>query len=91
MKKNFWLSWYHDKNMSGYGTAFPSWVSGESPRGKMICAAIKAKDENEAWEIVEKSYAERPVVLARGFCQEREKSWSPFSDRFPKADWMVWE
>lgn len=89
--KNFWLSWFHHKSMSGYGLAFPSWVSGESPWGKTICAAIKATGEEEAWEIVEKSYAERPVVLARRFCNEQEEGWSPFNDRFPKADWMTWE
>jgi len=87
----FWLSWYQLPEMGAFTLYWPWWVSGSfSGGGTTICAAVMAKDEEEAKSVVWNAFDTPPEGLAWRFCNEREPGWSPFGDRFPKADWMEW-
>ena len=94
--KPFWVSWY------GKGTTFqfeyhgPWWIAGETeeiePR-KIFCAAVMAEDANEAWMVIVDGHDREALAeerVEKRFASRRNKNWSPFSDRFPAAEWMKW-
>jgi len=106
MKNKYWISWYHKQEFSGFELHSPWWITGYNFEGDAtICAAVKATDEIKAMEIVRNSYDVPPGIgslsnipvsfyaIEWRFCEERPLDWSPFSDRFPKAEWMeqCWE
>lgn len=86
----YWVSWY------GTGVGFelnsPWWVSGErlSDDAPTICAAVVAEDEDGARAVVETAHDE-PVTPEWRFVEERPDNWTPFNNRFRRADWMVWD
>jgi hypothetical protein len=89
---NYWVSWYHKKNHSPFEIHSPWWISGEDENGSLtICAAIKAHDQHHARSIILSSYDDLPDNLQFRFFEERPYGWIPFTDRFPKAEWMKWE
>lgn len=96
-KKYFWTSWYHSAVLTAFELHHPWWISGYRPgnsnvdplSAQTICAAIEAETEEEAKEIVLKSYDTPPEDLEWRFVTE--KYGSPFSERFPRADWMQWD
>lgn len=89
---NYWISWWHEPSFSPFELYSPWWISGEAHDGaQSICAAIKAIDEHDARCIVLNSYDSLPDKLRFRFNSYREKDWTPFSDRFQKADWMKWD
>ncbi len=60
--------------------------------GKRMKMKVLAEDEQSAKEKVLRSYdvyLPADAVTWR-FVEERPDDWSPFGDRFPKADWMQW-
>ena len=88
---NYWISWWHDKEFSPFELHSPWWVSGEAhDDAKSICAAIKADNEHEARQIVLACYDSLPDTLRFRFNEQKENDWSPFNERFPKAEWMKW-
>jgi hypothetical protein len=90
--KNFWVSWY-DKNYGQWELHWPWWVSGcrLSDDARTICAAVRAESADHAMIIIENAHDEpRPLPLEWRFVSTRAPDWSPFSDRFPRADWMKW-
>ena len=97
--KTFWLSWY------GNGWPFtldtPWWISGyrffadenakdDEFQQPTICAAVRAESKEAAKEIILAAHDARPSNLEWRFVDERPADWSPFTDRFPRADWMQW-
>ncbi len=93
MKKPYWISWY-----SPPGEVFeihsPWWISGyvcDEHETDIICAAIIAKDEEDAEKIICDSYDTKGLPLSFRFVNERPKDWSPYCDRFQKCDWMKWD
>lgn len=92
--KNFWVSWYcKPGSMGKFELHWPWWVSGMrmSDEAETICAAVRAESSDAAMIIIEQAHDEpRPLPLEWRFVSPRDPSWSPFSDRFPKADWMKW-
>jgi hypothetical protein len=93
-ERNFWVSWYSPDELGSWELHSPWWVSGwavtETEDVQTICAAIKAKDEDDARTRVLASYDKPPATVAWRFVEERPADWTPFNDRFLKADWMVW-
>lgn len=91
--KKYWISWKHCAYFSPFEIHSPWWISGKSAdcEYSMICAALKAKDEEKACEFIYKSYDKEPKEIEFRFCQHQDKDWSPFSERFPKAEWMKWD
>lgn len=91
--KAFWVSWYAPielhKTFEYHG---PCWISGETGDGDAytVCAAVMAKDEDDAQRIIASAFDQPPGDLDWRFHEERDAEWSPFSGRFPKADWMLW-
>lgn len=57
-----------------------------------ICAAVMARNEEEAIETLRLAFDEehRPPVLEARFCELRSDREEPYSDRFQKRDWMQW-
>jgi hypothetical protein len=94
-EKNYWVSWYG--NHLGKFTVFtPWWISGwrvmsDGSDDPIFCAAIKASSEEQAKLKVAMAYDVSPGDnIEFRFVSERPEEWAPFSDRFPKADWMKW-
>lgn len=98
---SFWISWFHKPAMGAFELHSPWWVSGsrevanrftfdEGHSEPTICAAVRAEDEAAAKEAVTAAYDMRPADMEWRFCEPRPDDWSPFSGRFPRADWMKW-
>jgi len=100
----FWVSWYASEVLFTWNG--PWWVSGARPLDDnltlndlpnrttdkwqdMICAAVIADSEEHAKALIVAAH-DKPVELEWRFATARDRSWSPFSERFPKADWMQW-
>jgi len=89
MSVKYWLSWRHDEGLGEFELKWPWWISGYDFDDKVcICAAVRANSKAEAEELILNSYDKRPSDLDWRFCEEKPADWSPFSGRFPKADWM---
>jgi hypothetical protein len=65
------------------------WISGFRENDRTVVAAVKAPTEDAARELVYAAYDARPDRIEFRFVQRCDTS--PFSDRFPRADWMQWE
>ena len=89
--KRFWISWWHPGGAFELHT--PWWRSGWDEEGRAsICAAVLAHDEEDAMRVVTRAYEdfERASDIEWRFVHERPADWSPFSERFQRADWMQW-
>lgn len=93
----YWLSWYSSEPHSSFEMHSPWWVSGYTGDGErtIYVAAVRAQDEALAWDVVRGSYDclrnnERDPDFTERFIEEVEADWSPFSGRFPQAEWMAW-
>lgn len=87
----WWVSWVQPKELhSSFEYHGPWWISGEDDEGHAytICAAVMAKDEEAAKRVILDAFDAEPGELTWRFAKERDGS--PFSDRFPRADWMRW-
>lgn len=87
---NYWLSWVHPRG-SRFTLHSPWWITGYVGNDYNVCAAVRARSESEAKEIVLQAFDHRPKSLEWRFCVEREPDWSPMGERFPGNDWMQWE
>lgn len=87
----WWLSWYATADVGPFELHSPWWISGcrLDDDARTVCAAIRASDEDAAREIVFASHDARPAQVEFRFIRRLDRS--PFSDRFPRADWMQWE
>lgn len=90
--KKYWISWYMTRDAGPFELHTPWWVSGlrVSDDAQTICAAIVAASEIDAKQKIKNSYDNPPENLEFRFCEERSSDWSPFSGRFKRADWMIW-
>lgn len=90
--KNFWISWEHREEYSGFELHTPWWITGSGESYQTVCAAVRAEDEEGAKKVVLDSFDETPQTddFQWRFVQERPADWSPFSERFPKQKWMQW-
>lgn len=89
--KSYWVSWYHAPNLGGFELTAPWWVSGTrmNDDAQTIVAAIRADNPEGARDRVLRAYDVRPDDVEWRFVEERPDDWTPFSGRFPKADWMT--
>lgn len=83
----WWVSWYGSGPFEYHG---PWWVTGSGAGGTTFCAAVIAADEDAAREVIVSAHDDPPVSLAWRFVKPRAGGWSPFSDRFERAEWMRW-
>jgi hypothetical protein len=89
--KNYWVSWYADEDVA-FTLNTPWWCTGWrcADGAATVCAAVKAMNEYDAKDVIVAAHDDL-VSLEWRFVNERPDEWSPFCDRFPRADWMVWE
>ncbi len=87
--------WVSIKIPCGNASAFeyhgPWWVSGyDENDSQIICAAVMATDVGAAYETLRLAYDDqaRPKAVIERFCAALEGA--VFSDRFKRADWMLW-
>lgn len=90
--KKFWVSWFNPEDLGVFELHSPWWTSGYrgSDDAATICAAIRADHIEGAKDRVLRSYDVIPDDVEWRFVEERPDDWTPFSDRFQKADWMQW-
>jgi len=87
----FWVSWWSLHQFGSFELHSPWWISGERDDGAVsVCAAVRAVSEAAAMDIVSACYDTRPDSIEFRFVEQREGIWSPFTDRFPRAEWMQW-
>ncbi len=92
--KPYWLSW--TSKTEAFVMYFPWWISGyechEKEDRPTICAAVWARSQQAAKDIIKNSHFEQSdgLNIEYRFCEERPLDWSPFCDRFPRGDWMIW-
>lgn len=88
-KVPYWVSFVMHERIS-FELHTPWWRSGYTPDGEpIICAAVLAYDEDDAKRAVVAAH-DSHVILDWRFVEERPLGWSPFCDRFRRADWMKW-
>jgi len=88
MSPEFWLSWYSPEPMSAFELHSPWWVSGYTDNETIVVAAVRAESEEAAWASVRNAYDYPPEMRERFI---EPLTGSPFSGRFPQANWMRWD
>lgn len=88
--RGWWISWYSPDStpLSTFELHSPWWRSGYSDDATILVAAVLADDEAAAWALIESSY-DNPTTITRRFCEPLDES--PFSSRWPRADWHAWD
>lgn len=88
--RNFWISWYGENGV--FELHSPWWISGTrcADDAEVFCAAVRAMDEDAAWDVIRQAHDDKTAPIEARFCEERPADWSPFNGRFRKADWMKW-
>lgn len=85
----YWLSWHSSSPV--FVLSSPWWATGRrlEDNSTIFCGAVRASSVGEAKELIVSAYGAENEIEWR-FVEQREPDWSPFSDRFPRADWMEW-
>ena len=93
--RKWWVRFYWCPEKHGsFCLCTPWWetgIGGNEPEYRTICAAIKARDEEHAKEIVVCSFDKLPEDLNFSFVEPRPDDWDPLANeggRFPPAEWM---
>jgi hypothetical protein len=87
--KRYWVSWYHQEDYSSFRVDTAWWSTGWNDTAETICAAVLATDPENARLQITAAYGS-PHELKFRFMTEKPGDWSPFGERFPRADWMQW-
>lgn len=86
----WWVSWYSSSEIDEFELHSPWWVSGYDANDRtIICAAVRAVDEEAAYAAVKLAYDNGPADFTPRFCEPL--TGSPFGGRWPKARWMDWD
>jgi hypothetical protein len=85
----FWVRWYGSMGV-GFTLTSPWWLSGWAGDRPILVAAVRAPDAEAAKAIVKASHIDGGEDIEWSFAEARPNDWSPFCDRFQRADWMVW-
>ena len=92
MNKSYWISWTALEPLHTFELHSPWWVSGYNAYDNpTIVAAVRAPSPEAAVEVVRNAYDSPPPIIDLRFCDEMPAGRSPFSDRFPKCEWMAWD
>lgn len=87
---NFWVRWTGSPNCD-FALASPWWCSGWDGRDRPIfVAAVRAPSGEAAMKKIKTAHTRGATMIEWSFVNLRPDDWSPFGDRFPRADWMVW-
>lgn len=91
-ERAWWVSWYSLRDRSEFELHSPWWISGyDSDDNDILIAAVLADSEAAAYDKVRAAYDEprSDDDITERFCHELDQS--PFSDRWPRAEWMAWD
>lgn len=91
-QRGYWVSWWTTEEMGVFELHSPWWISGELGDGTTVslCAAVRALSARDAKALILCSYERLPGQIEWRFVEQKADGWSPFSDRFPRAEWMQW-
>lgn len=85
----WWISFYVPSEHFGeFELHSPWWISGYTEYEMIVVAAIRAEDEEAAWQRVIDAFDDEADYRER-FCEPLGRD-SPFVDRFPQSSWMEW-
>lgn len=88
----YWVS-FHSRSGT-FELHSPWWISGygseDDAEFDIICAALMATDDEDVRRQISACHDEPDFQAWFRFIEPRAPDWSPFSDRFRKADWMQW-
>ena len=89
-ENSYWVSWYATEENGPFTLNWPWWFSGYrcSDDADTTCTAVRAPSENHAKALVILAHDKPPNQIEWRFVEERPDDWSPFCDRFPRAEWM---
>lgn len=102
-KPVWWISWYSPESLGGFELRTPWWRSGwmiedNGTELTILVAAVRADNEDEAFEIIESSYDKEGTKIAKKFRRFSRRldegellPWEQEGTRFPLGDWMEWE
>jgi len=92
-RKPFWVSWY-GRALGPWEWHGPWWISGEEDgedgANPIFCAAVLARDEDDAKARILAAHDAPPGDVEWRFVNEHDADWSPFGSRFRQAKWMRW-
>jgi hypothetical protein len=86
--KPYWVRWY-DRNPTAFEYEGPWWKSGVSDDAVVLVAAVMARDEEHARQIIRSAHDDG-ADQEWSFVEPRADDWAPFSDRFKGSPWMKW-
>jgi hypothetical protein len=90
----YWISYYvPEDRMKDFELHSPWWISGETMEDRIrvtVVAAVRAMTEAAAAKRFRDAFDSRPEFEERFITEVDGRGWSPFSDRFPQAEWMAW-
>lgn len=88
----WWISWYTEADLTTFEMHSPWWLSGAAfdPDRDILVAAVRAADEDAAWDYVRSCYDDQPAEIQERFIEPLDDH-PVFTGRFPKSDWMAWE
>jgi hypothetical protein len=85
----WWISFYvPDEHFGEFELHSPWWVSGYGDEETIVVAAIRADNEEAAWQRVIDAFDDEAHYRER-FCEPLDRD-DPFVDRFPQGAWMDW-
>lgn len=101
--RKWWVSWWSHQ-FSSFTLFTPWWIDNGTggfmvpasavhrqvlAGGQIVCAAVIADTEAQAKQLVLDAHDSK-VSLEWRFVSRQGKYWSPFQERFPRAEWMQW-
>lgn len=87
--RNFWIS-FHTNRDQEFKLRFPWYQSGAYEGGETNYAAIQARSEREAIDIIFGAFDKVPEFIQIYFVHDKPKEWSPFTKDFQREPWMEW-
>lgn len=91
-RRPWWVSWYTSPS-NEFEYHGPWWITGSETGYNpdvIYCAAVMADTEQAAQEIIRHSFDDRTTPIRWRFTEDAEPGWEPFTDRFPRREWMRW-
>jgi len=95
--RSWWMRFYVDAaEMPHFEYHGPWWTSGYAPDADgnytrhIICAAVVAASEVDARRVIEGAFDAGHTLAQWDASMLTRPDWTPFSDRFPREEWMRW-
>lgn len=90
--RRWWVSWYGENGV--FCLHSPWWIAGfrgSKPDDYIFVAAVQASTFPKAQSAIRDAHDDPGAVIEWRFIEPRKPTWSPFNQRFPRAEWMKWD